>query len=77
MAPVPVVSAYSGPMVPAALAGLHWAGLHWAGLRLAAEAAEVKPLATRSILVTLGIIVIAGGAVVLAGLGYFTDDSDR
>ncbi len=42
----------------------------------AAEHGEVKPLATRSILVTLAIIVIAGGAVVLAGLGYFTNDSD-
>ncbi|MDP9441805.1 MAG: hypothetical protein M3P34_06450 [Actinomycetota bacterium] len=43
----------------------------------AAEHGEAKPLATRSILVTLAIIVIAGGAVVLAGLGYFTNDSDR
>lgn len=68
----PAGRAYSEPMVPATLAGLYWAGL-----RLAAEAAEVKPLATRSILLTLGVIVIAGGAVVLAGLGYFTDDPDR
>lgn len=43
----------------------------------AAEHGEVKPLATRSILVTLAIIAIAGGAIVLAGLGYFTNDSDR
>ncbi len=43
----------------------------------ATEHGELKPLATRSILVTLAIIVIAGGAVVLAGLGYFTNDSDR
>lgn len=43
----------------------------------AAEHGEVKPLATKSILVTLAIIVVVGGAVVLAGLGYFTDDPDR
>ena len=42
----------------------------------AAEHGEVKPLATRSILVTLAVIVVVGGAIVLAGLGYFTDDSD-
>lgn len=58
-------------MVLAALAALAAAAVQ------ASDHVEVKPLATRSILVTLGIIVIAGGAVVLAGLGYFTDDSDR
>ncbi|MBW3557858.1 MAG: hypothetical protein KY454_13075 [Actinobacteria bacterium] len=58
-------------MVLAALAALAAAAAE------AADQGELKPLATRSILVTLGIIVIAGGAVVLAGLGYFTDDSDR
>lgn len=42
----------------------------------AAEHGEVKPLSTRSILVTLAVIVVVGGAIVLAGLGYFTDDSD-
>lgn len=42
----------------------------------AAEHGEVKPLATRSILVTLAVIVVVGGAIVLAGLGYFTDDPD-
>ena len=35
---------------------------------------EPKPLATRDILLTLAVIVVAGLAVVLAGLGYFSPD---
>ena len=35
---------------------------------------EPKPLAARSILVTLAVILAGGFAVVLAGLGYFSPD---
>lgn len=59
------------PGVPAAVAVVVAAAAQ------AAEHGEVKPLATRSILVTLAVIMIAAGAIVLSGLGYFTDDSDR
>ena len=37
---------------------------------------STKPLAARSILVTLAVIVVAGLGVVLAGLGYFSPGRD-
>ena len=45
-------------------------------LALAQHAEEVEPLRAGSIFLMLGIILVVVFAIVLAGLGYFTPNSD-
>ncbi len=46
-------------------------------LLLAVETEErVKPLAARSILITLAVILAICGAILLAGFGYFSPGND-
>jgi hypothetical protein len=45
---------------------------------VAAETEDVKPLAAKSLLITLAIIVVIVAAILLAGFGYFgpSDNND-
>lgn len=45
-------------------------------LAVAEHSEEVKPLQGKSILITLAVIAVICGAILLAGFGYFTSDSD-
>ena len=46
-------------------------------LAVAEHSEEVKPLQGKSILITLAVITVICAAILLAGFGYFTSDSDN
>jgi hypothetical protein len=46
-------------------------------LAVAEHSEDVKPLQGKSILITLAVITVICGAILLAGFGYFTSDSDN
>ena len=45
-------------------------------LAVAEHSEEVKPLQGKSIFITLAVIAVISGAILLAGFGYFTSDSE-
>ena len=45
-------------------------------LAVAEHSEEVKPLSGRSMLIALAIILVICGAILLAGFGYFSPNSD-